>query len=289
MSAIAYITDSKMLELHRLNNHKTVNFWRLSTNVNFSDFGVGDLVFFLSKDKEHRKRNEKGIVGFGRVKEINVASIKTMWDKYGLLNGYQNIDEFKESIIRVSKDKKLPKKISGFLLENVTFFQPIYLSECGIRISNNIESYIYLKPAETVTKLLRLAKESKDLWSDLNDNSEAIEKEEIIFALFASHKKIGDIEETEKILRKARKVLNQFKEEHEGYEFVQNSNNELYRLKGYDLDVVFYNDKEINDRLLIGQAGLYKRYLEDYYDGKVYTRFISSNHDGELNAIMNKY
>ena len=74
MSAIAYITDSKMLELHRLNNHKTMNFWRLSKNINFSDFSTGDLVFFLSKDKEHRNKSEKGIVGFGRVSKINVSS-----------------------------------------------------------------------------------------------------------------------------------------------------------------------------------------------------------------------
>lgn len=75
MSAIAYITDSKLLELHRLNNHKTMNFWRSSSNISFSDFGEGDLVFFLSKDKIHQRKREKGIVGFGRVKEIAAASI----------------------------------------------------------------------------------------------------------------------------------------------------------------------------------------------------------------------
>ena len=46
MSAIAYITDSKMLELHRLNNHRTINFWRPSGNINFTEFGEGDLLFF---------------------------------------------------------------------------------------------------------------------------------------------------------------------------------------------------------------------------------------------------
>ena len=73
MSAIAYITDSKMLELHRLNNHKAINFWRPSANTAFSDFSQGDLLFFLSKDKEHRKKNEKGVVGFGRLKDISSA------------------------------------------------------------------------------------------------------------------------------------------------------------------------------------------------------------------------
>ena len=119
MSAIAYVTDSKMLELHRLNNHETMNFWRLSNNVNFSDFGKGDLVFFLSKDKEHKKRSEKGIVGFGRVTDISVASVKTMWERHGIYNGYNSLNEFKEAILRVSKDRKLPSKISSFLLEDV--------------------------------------------------------------------------------------------------------------------------------------------------------------------------
>ena len=79
MSAIAYITDSKMLELHRLNNHKAINFWRPSANTAFSDFREGDLLFFLSKDKEHKKKNEKGIVGFGRLQSISTASPKMMW------------------------------------------------------------------------------------------------------------------------------------------------------------------------------------------------------------------
>ena len=61
MSSIAYITDSKMLEMHRLNAHKTMNFWRLSNKINFSDFNKGDLVFFLSKDKQHLRKKEKGI------------------------------------------------------------------------------------------------------------------------------------------------------------------------------------------------------------------------------------
>ena len=83
MSSIAYITDSTMLENHRLLRNKTMNFWRLSTNINFSDFGIGDLVFFLSKDRVHRRKGEKGIIGFGRLKELRVYSPSTMWRKYG--------------------------------------------------------------------------------------------------------------------------------------------------------------------------------------------------------------
>ena len=113
MTAIAYITDTKMLENHRILRNNTMNFWRLSTNINFSDFKIGDLVFFLSKDKIHRRHGEKGIIGFGRLKELRVYSPNTMWKKYGKNNGYINKKEFEAAIRKVSKDNKLPSKISS--------------------------------------------------------------------------------------------------------------------------------------------------------------------------------
>ena len=104
MSSIAYITDSTMLENHRLLRNKTMNFWRLSTNINFSDFGIGDLVFFLSKDRVHRRKGEKGIIGFGRLKELRVYSPSTMWRKYGKDNGYISKKSFEDALKKVSKD-----------------------------------------------------------------------------------------------------------------------------------------------------------------------------------------
>ena len=230
MSAIAYITDSRMLQMHRLNNHKTMNFWRLSNNINFSNFTIGDLVFFLSKDKEHKNKNEKGIVGFGRLKDISLGSVKSMWDKYGILNGYNTLEEFKEAILKVAKDKKMPRKISSFYLENVTFFQPIYLSECGVKISNNVESYIYIKPEEVTLKLLQLAKHSTDLWTNLG-NEEAINQEELLYSLFTSHNKINDIFINKTIYNRSYRQLKKYLETNTSYEFIQNSKNELYRIK----------------------------------------------------------
>ena len=287
MSAIAYITDSKMLELHRLNNHKTMNFWRLSKNINFSDFSSGDLVFFLSKDKEHRSKNEKGIVGFGRVSRINVSSVRTMWDKYGILNGYQSLPEFKEAILRVSKDKQIPKKISSFYLENVVFFQPIYLSECGKKISTNVESYVYLKEEEVVKKLLSLAKESNDLWSSLNNNHEDIEKEQIIYALYAAHDHIGDIKTSDKVYKKANRLLKQYIEEDPTYQFVRGSKNEIYKIDDRQVSFIFYYDKEIDQRYLIGQAYLYKYYLQQFSDLSITSNFRFLNKDDELSYYLN--
>ena len=288
MSAIAYVTDSKMLELHRLNNHKTMNFWRVSTNVNFSDFSKGDLVFFLSKDKEHKKKNEKGIVGFGRLLDIGVGSTQTMWKKYGIYNGYTTLSDFKEAIIKVTKDKKLPKKISSFYLENVTFFQPVYLSECGISISNKVESYIYLKDEETVMKLLRLARKSTDLWASLSDNTDAIETEEALYSLFATHKQIKDIPMSEKTIKRAKRNLKAFRETHKGYDNIQGSDSELYKIDGHSLEIVMYHDKEIEDKLLIGQAKLYKDRLNELLDYRYNIEFRTSDHKKQLEKYMNK-
>lgn len=55
MSSIAYITDSKMIQYHRLNGNRSLNFWRPSVNMNFSDFNKGDLLFFLAKGTEKGK------------------------------------------------------------------------------------------------------------------------------------------------------------------------------------------------------------------------------------------
>ena len=287
MSAIAYITDSKMLELHRLNNHRTIHFWRLSNNTNFSDFGPGDLVFFLSKDKEHRKGREKGIVGFGRMTHIGLASIKTMWDKYGIYNGYNTLEEFKEAILKVSKDKKLPKKISGFYLENVTFFQPVYLSECGMKISSNVESYIYLKPEEVVLRLLDLGENSSDLWSDLSGNLRSISEERKLFALFASRREIGDIEETEKRKKRAKKALKEYIQDHPEYQFIQNSPDQLYHLSGNELRILFYRDKESDLKKLIGQARLYRHWFSLYCREDVPLKFCTSDNDRNTEYHLN--
>ena len=107
-----------------------------------------------------------------------------MWKKFGKENGYNSYKEFVEAIKRFSKDHKVPKKISSLYLENVSFYQtPIYLSECGIEISNNVESYVYIKPDEAVIELLEYGKKNVDIWSGEKDQIEIIDEEEIGAAL----------------------------------------------------------------------------------------------------------
>ena len=46
MASIAYITDKKMIEYHRLNGNHSINFWKPSNTKKISDFHNGDLLFF---------------------------------------------------------------------------------------------------------------------------------------------------------------------------------------------------------------------------------------------------
>ena len=281
MSSIAYVTDSKMLEMHRLNAHKTMNFWRLSNKINFSDFKKGDLVFFLSKDKKHLLKKEKGIVGYGRLKDIHLSSIKSMWNKYKEENGFNTYDEFIEALTKLSKNNKLPDKISSFYLENVNFFQaPIYLSECGMKISNNVESYIYLKADDVTLKILEYAKASPDLWS--NSDISNIEEDELRFKLAVAHKNIGDYKLNEKLSKRTNRVLKKYIKDND-CEFVPGSNQELFRIIGNKLEILLYNDKEVEKRLLIGQAILYMHYLNDF---DISFKFL--NDDTNLVSLINK-
>ena len=287
MSAIAYVTDSKMLELHRLNRHKTMNFWRLSTNISFSAFHEDDLVFFLSKDKEHRKKDEKGIVGFGRLKDMSVASIKTMWERYGIYNGYQTLDDFKQAVLKVTKDKRLPKKISSFFLENVTFFPPVYLSECDVDLSNKVESYVYLKDPQTVLKLLELAKHSGDLWTGLSEDVEAINEEEKRFVLFTIHEELKDISSDDKTRKKAIRSLKKYVEENPAYKPLYDSGNELYKISKDIIEIVFYHDKNSDPKVLAGQAFLYRKAFRKYYPDDYVLIFRCSDGDPVMEEQLN--
>ena len=285
MSAIAYITDSKMLDLHRLNAHRTMNFWRLSNNNNFSDFKVGDIVFFLSKDREQMNNKEKGIVGYGRLASINLNSIKYMWDKYGILNGYNTYEEFKDAIRKVSKNRKLPNRISSFYLQNVTFFQnPIYLSECGMKISNNIESYIYLKDESVVLRLFALAKGNMDLWSNDDDYEGRIEREEIAYCLGVVRDLIGDMPISEDKKKKARKSLAKYAD----YINIRGSETEAYHIRENNLDIIFFHDKDIETRLIIGQKCLYESYIYDIYPYDLNVTYHTSDNDEIINKLLSR-
>lgn len=290
MSAIAYITDSKLLELHRLNTHKTMNFWRLTSNVAFSDFRVGDLLFFLSKDKEHMNQGEKGIVGYGQLEDIYINSPKKMWDNFESQNGYNTYNDFKEALVRASKTHELPSKISSLYLKDVTFFQnPIYLSECGIEISKNIESYIYINPKDAVIKLLDYGKDNIDIWSSDEDLSQRIEDQKLEYAIKLAHDDIGDYKLDLKEIKIANKIMKHSIEDNPVCRFVGDSMLDLYIVKEKDVLIILYYSKNVDIRLLIGQAELYKEYIKKYYKNAYHLYFKTSNNDKEVDNLLNRY
>lgn len=93
MASIAYVTDGNMIEFHRLNGHRTMNFWRPTTNKKFADFNQGDVLFFLAKGTERGRKREKGLVGFGRFAQAHSMSFSKMWNTYGIENGYASKEE----------------------------------------------------------------------------------------------------------------------------------------------------------------------------------------------------
>lgn len=175
MAAIAYVTDEKMIEYHRLNGSSSIVFWRLSTK-NFSDFNIGDLLFFLSKDTATKTRKEKGLLGYGRFMGSSTMTIATMWRKHKTKTGYISRKELYEAIDKSKKTKEMPEKINCLVLDRVVFFRnPIYLSELGYKIPKNLESFTYLDKHEG-KQTLKILEEAKriglDLWSSIQGTAD---------------------------------------------------------------------------------------------------------------------
>ena len=290
MSAIAYITDPKLLEYHRINVNKEMNFWRISSKTTFSSFDVGDLVFFLSKDKDLIKDKEKGVVGFGIVSDMYTLSPQEMWDKFSYGNGYVDYESFIDALTKASKDHKLPKKISSFYLKNVVFFQaPIYLSECGLDVSKNIESYIYIKPEEIVIKILEFAKNAIDIWSSADGLDDMIADIQLKYAIKLAHNDIGDFVFDEKTNRVAERFMKKVQNANPVCEFVPGSKLDLCLVKNKDVLIVLYCGKGVDKRLLIGHAELYKRYIMKYYRNAYKLYFKTANRNSEIDDLLNRY
>lgn len=289
MSSIAYITDSKLLENHRLYQNKTMNFWRLSTNTNFTDFGIGSLVFFLSKDKEHlSSKREKGIVGFGRLVNLYVGTPRLMWDRFKQKNGYNTYEEFIIALSRANRDHELPEKLSSLYLENVCFFQsPIYLSELGINISKNVESYVYIKPDEAVLKILEYGRSSQDLWSSSNKHEQIIAEEELgVILSLANRKAGGDIKFTGTKLNKALDDVQAYIKRYPIYQRILGSKFNMYYIYEDILTIVFYHNIEIDINDIVKTALIYKEYINENYPHNISLLFKTTDNNSEFSELV---
>lgn len=196
MASIAYIADKKMIEFHRLNGNHTMNFWRLSSQRKFTRFFNGDYLFFLAKGTERPNTKEKGIIGYGKLEFTKTMTLTQMWREYGELNGFSTKDEFKEAVQKITKTKSIPKSMHSLYLKEIIFFEyPIYLSEIGITISNNLESYTYLDRygvSATVKLLKKAEKVGIDSWQvaldeDLNQGIFELDLKSHIISDYINH------------------------------------------------------------------------------------------------------
>lgn len=178
MASIAYITDRNMIEYHRINGNRIINFWKPSNQKKINDFKKGDYLFFLAKGSEKEVTREKGIIGYGKLERMRTMSLDKMWYEYKTMNGYSSKQQLSEAIQKVTKDHTIPKSIQCMILKEVTFFQtPVYLSEFNITLSKQIESYTYIdrEGLNVTSMILKKAEEyGMDIWSMLmNDEAPA--------------------------------------------------------------------------------------------------------------------
>ncbi|MDO4191780.1 MAG: hypothetical protein Q4D24_00630 [Erysipelotrichaceae bacterium] len=269
MSSIAYVTDTNMIEYHRLCGTREMNFWRLSSKKDFKDFRKGDLLFFYARGKHRRK---KGFVGYAHYVRTHKLSIKQMWKRYGTSNGYDNIKALEDAIFKAAKDRPVPEKMNCLYLTDAVFFQsPVYPEEVGLQISENLESFCYLDQddPQTTVRILRKAEENGiDLWSA----SQSFEPENIFrqdefrhnLALISTV--IGKEGWNKKETMRAAKLA-QTKAAEEGWEYIRNSRTDCLKLTkdGAVIAVPFISqtkNRQLRVAELIGKIELYRLYLK---------------------------
>lgn len=282
MASILHVCDAQMIEFHRINGNKTINFWRPSPSKRFSNFHIGDYLFFYVR---LANRKEKAIVGYGHLAKITSMSFNNMWNTYKEENGYASKEAFKEAIIRLNKDNIVPSKLTGLYLHDVAFFQsPLFLSEIGIHISKRLESYCYLDKEDDMAtaKVLRYANEvGLDLWTSMisNDNSDNFKKDENIYILKQT------IIEHALILsnRQNRKAMHLLHDA--SIKFINNIKYMGYR---YDDDKLILYMAIIDEpnmlEMMVGHALLLKKELHDKFNLKIC--FICENKNINVDDIF---
>ncbi|MBW9212492.1 MULTISPECIES: hypothetical protein [Terrabacteria group] len=169
MSSIVYVCDEDMVEYHRLSQHKEILFWRIATKRKFSDFHIGDLLFFYAKT---HYSSEKKLIGYGHFSEMKRLSLRQMWQEYEEKTGYYSFKSLEQAIHKVARHK-IPAKMNCLVLKNVIFFaRPIEPEEVGLNLSKSLESFAYIdhQQASATSDLLKIAKEEGiNIWSNSID------------------------------------------------------------------------------------------------------------------------
>ena len=219
MASIVYVTDKNMIEFHRLNGNQSLNFWRPMSQKKIRNFHPGDMIFFLTKTATGLKGNEKGIVGYGKYVKSRTMSFDQMWRQYQQENGYSTKAELATAIKNLTSDGEIADQLNCLYITDVLFFNsPIYLSEFGMNVPVNMESYMYLdddKEDKTIScQVLEKAKEiGIDTWSAAMNNKVVdvlkFEEDVTLLKVSAMQLKIKDYPYTDAEMRKNK---NKFKE-----------------------------------------------------------------------------
>lgn len=269
MGSIAYVADEEMIEYHRLCGNKEINFWRLSSQKNFTNFHSGDLLFFYTKVPFS---NKKAFAGYAHFVFSKRMSIQEMWKKYNTSNGYDSIDKLTEAIQKACRDKELPKKMDCLFLKDVVFFnEPVFPDEVGLDLSSKLESYCYIdkNDPEVTVRILRKAEEKGiDLWSAAwsKETEDLFIHDEIRQGLYGISKLLGKTEWTESERKKAIKLMSLFTKE-KTFEYIISSQTDVFTNIDGNIIIALpfiYSGRNRNERKvsLIGRMALYKYYIK---------------------------
>lgn len=246
MASIVYVTDKNMIEFHRLNGNQSLNFWRPMSQKKIRNFHPGDMIFFLTKTMNGQKGNEKGIVGYGKYVKSRTMSFDQMWRQYQQENGFSTKGELATAITNLTSDGEMPEQLNCLYITDVLFFNyPIYLSEFGMNVPVNMESYMYLddnKEGKAIScQILEKAKEiGIDTWSAAMNNKVVdvlkFEEDVTLLKVSAMHLKIQDYPYTD---AEARKNKNKYKE-------VKNEDQWIYPLIYSEYEWMKWIDRDIH-------------------------------------------
>ena len=284
MSSIAYIADDKMINYHRISGHRKINFWRQKTNRAFSNFTIGDFLFFLTKTPQEGDRKEKGIIGYGKLTDSRTLTIEKMWQEYHKMNGYDNIDDLKKAILKTTKEDKLPNEMNCLLLENVVYFNsPIYLSDIGMNISKNIESYIYLNHNDhaIASKIIQKARQQGvDLWASLiygDDEDLILEENEVEIIITKAYETLLSIKHSPHDYKIIKEILKRYMMKN-SFKYIKDCKTIIYHYQDNILQLGFalINNKQSSNKYkqTIGESILYKEFIEKNYDYPIKVEII---------------
>lgn len=293
MSSIAYVTDNKMLEYHRLCCNRNILFWRLTTKNKFTDFQPGDLLFFYARPNVGKRR---AFVGYGHYQATRKLTINQMWTQYGQTTGYDDKAQLVEAITKAAKGE-VPRSMLCLILTDVVFFSaPVLPKEVGLEFPANLESYTYIDkddPKVTLKILQTASRFGIDLWSKdpTSDPEEVFLKDEIRHILALAHQQAGKDNASAKELSTSKKLAKE-KASEEGWELVRGSQTDCFKFASKKIYIAIpytYNSTDESRRMisLLGKMMLYKVQLRTHNITNP-IRFIAlhENDEAELETMV---